>query len=454
MYLIWTSLYYKIKTEMIMAIIENELEIVKLDCIFKLELALPEYQRPYRWSVKSSNTLFTDVYNAFKNNAEEYRIGTVILHHDSDKCKYKYNIVDGQQRLTTLSILLYCLNNDHDNLTLLKEEYNELSNEAIVNNYDVLTDRIQELSNNERSAYTEFLLNKCTIVKIVTDSEQDAFQFFDSQNSRGKELAPHDLLKSYHLREMGQKDEDSKIRIINQWEDRNQNNLSQLFENYLFPLTQWYKGKDGLNYSSKKIDSFKGIKSNNVSNFAIYHKASNLYIEQFNSNGANELLASNKLNQFQLTQPLIAGERFFNYSLHYAILLENVQEKISGFKLANIPQNGTGDTYIKVLYECILLFFVDKFGFENLTDSIMLYLYKWSYSPRVVMSAIYKQTINNYAQGRHEKFPNYLAMFTIISEINSPEELKLCHLDRIDNRNNLKYQSIFNLITGKQDMQK
>lgn len=437
--------------EMIMAIIENELEIVKLDCIFKLELALPEYQRPYRWTVRSSNTLFTDIYNAFKSNAEEYRVGTVILHKDDGK----YSIVDGQQRLTTLSIILYCL--DVHNTTLLKQSYDELSNEAIINNYYVLTERVRELSDNERSKsseFTKFILEKCKIVKIVTDSEQDAFQFFDSQNSRGKELAPHDLLKSNHLREMSHKNEDSKIRIINQWEDRNQNELLQLFENYLFPLTQWYKGKDGLNYSSKKIDSFKGIKSNNVSNFAIYHKASNLYIEQFNSNGTNELLASNKLNQFQLTQPLIAGERFFNYSLHYAILLENVQEKISTFQPAYIPQNGTGDTYIKVLYECILLFFVDKFGFENLTDSIMLYLYKWSYSPRVVMSAVYKQTINNYAQGRHDRINRGLAMFTIISEISSPEELKLCHLDRIDNCNNPKYQSIFNLITGQQDIKK
>lgn len=432
-----------------MAIIEDELEIVKLNCIFKLELTLPEYQRPYRWTVRSSNTLFTDIYNAFKSNAEEYRVGTVILHKDNGK----YSIVDGQQRLTTLSIMLYCLE-DHKS-PLLNGKYAELSNEAIVNNYDVLTDWIQELSDNERSEYTEFLLNKCTIVKIVTDSVQEAFQFFDSQNSRGKELAPHDLLKSYHLREMSSKDEVSKVNIINQWENRNQNELSQLFESYLFPLIQWYKGKDGLNYSSKKIDSFKGIKSNSISNFAIYHKASNLYIEQFNSNGANELLASNKLNQFQLTQPLIAGERFFNYSIYYAVLLEKVQKKIAEvFNSEMIPQNGTGDTYIKVLYECVLLFFVDRFGFENLTDSIMLYLYKWSYSPRVVMSAVYKQTINKYAQGRHERVNSDLAMFIIISEINSPEELKLCHLDKITTCSNLKYQSIFNLITGQKDINK
>ena len=59
----------------------------------------------------------------------------------------------------------------------------------------------------------------------MTDSEQDAFQFFDSQNSRGKALKPHDLLKSYHLREMVRDPEQLKIRLISDWEDMYQNAL-------------------------------------------------------------------------------------------------------------------------------------------------------------------------------------------------------------------------------------
>lgn len=76
----------------------------------------------------------------------------------------------------------------------------------------------------------------------------------------------------------------------------------------MYPLTQWYKRKEGLRYSSSKIDSFKGIKGVNIYNYSVYHKASNLYVEQFNANGSNELLASKYLNQFQLTQPLDSRE--------------------------------------------------------------------------------------------------------------------------------------------------
>ena len=87
----------------------------------------------------------------------------------------------------------------------------------IVTNYEILSKRISELPKDEQNKYKNYLFERCSVVQIVTDSEQEAFQFFDSQNSRGKELAPHDLLKSYHLREMNDEEENQKIRIINQW---------------------------------------------------------------------------------------------------------------------------------------------------------------------------------------------------------------------------------------------
>src|SRR5699024_8491372 len=155
----------------------------------------------------------------------------------------KYNIVDGQQRLTTLAILLYCLGNK--SLKLLHEKYNRLSNDAMVINYRILSKRVNELSEDEQDDYKTYLQDHCSAVQIVTDSEQEAFQFFDSQNSRSKELAPHDLLKSYHLREMGHVEEEQKINMINQWENINQDHLYDLFRNYLYPLKKWHKGKEG-----------------------------------------------------------------------------------------------------------------------------------------------------------------------------------------------------------------
>lgn len=426
-----------------MALLQDELKIKKIHELLEMKLALPSYQRPYSWSVKSTNNLFLDTYRAYQEGIQEYRIGSVILHKENEK----YNIVDGQQRLTTLSILLYCLG--EENQGLLREKYNQLSNDVIVTNFEILSKRINELSADERSKYKEYILEHCSAVQIVTDSEQEAFQFFDSQNSRGKELDPHDLLKSYHLREMNDEEEHQKIRIINQWENVKQDDLNDLFKIYLYPLTQWYKGKNGLGYSSSKINVFKGIKTTNVFNYAIYHKASNLFVEQFNANGSSELLASRALNQFQLTQPLMAGKRFFNYTLHYRNLLEQVQNLIHKVHTnEQIPSRRTGDIYIKQLYECALLFFADRFGIENLSKVVMQQLYTWSYSLRLIMDAVYPQTINKYARGEHERVNYGLRLFSEISEMNNGEELKLIVLEqpKIENKNKEKYKDVYDLL--------
>ncbi|WP_312193767.1 DUF262 domain-containing protein [Exiguobacterium sp.] len=431
-----------------MALLTNELEILPLRDLFNIPLRIPSYQRPYKWSARSTNLLFIDTYEAFQNDLDEYRLGSVILQKDQSNT---YNIVDGQQRLTTLSILLYCLG-DPDQ-SLLQEEYSELSTNAILTNHSILSRKTNELTPDEQVRFKNYLLEKCTTVQIVTDKEQEAFQFFDSQNSRGKALAPHDLLKSYHLREMTAEDESQKVNVISRWEAVNQEDLSNLFKNYLYPLTQWYKGKHGLGYSTSKIDAFKGIDATHVYNYALYHKASNLFIEQFNKNGHHELLASNSLNQFQLTQPLVAGKRFFDYILHYGQLLEQIQKLIKQAYAEDenqIPRKGTGDTYIMQLFECSLLFFADRFGIENLNKSVLDYFYTWSYSLRLVMNAVYQETTNKYAIGKHERLNEGLDIFTIVSEMNTPTELDLYVLEQpaVDLNNKKKYPEVYDKLSS------
>lgn len=426
-----------------MGLIKSELSIVAIKELFELNLAIPEYQRPYSWSVASTNTLFMDTYEAYKQGISEYRLGSVILHKKDEN----YNIVDGQQRLTTLSILLYCLGDKVKGL--LNEQYSSLSVNAITNNLEILTKKVSELKDAELIGYKLYLLQNCTVVKIVTDEEQEAFQFFDSQNSRGKELAPHDLLKSYHLREMNNEEENIKTKIINRWENKNQQDLEVLFKTYLFPLTQWYKGKNGLGYSSEKIGTFKGIKINNLYNYAIYQKAANLFVEQMNNNGSVEILAAKTLNQFQLTQPLISGKRFFAYAIHYADLLEKIQKKINDFHkdADEIPSIRSGDKYIKQLYESVLLFFADRFGIDSITDSVVKQLYTWSYSIRLVMIMVYQETVNNYASGKNDRINEGLDLFSRISEMQEPEELNLIIFEKVDEtkaKNNLnKYEKIW-----------
>lgn len=116
-------------------LIQDELKIISVNELMNINLKIPDYQRPYRWSSSSTNTLFADTYEAYKLGIDEYRLGSVILHralnHNSQH--YDYNLVDGQQRTTTLSILLYALGEKSQKL--LSENYKPSSRDAIYNNY-------------------------------------------------------------------------------------------------------------------------------------------------------------------------------------------------------------------------------------------------------------------------------------------------------------------------------
>ena len=424
----------------------------------KQNLGIPEYQRPYKWSPQSVLTLINDIYTAFKNNMLEYRIGTVVLH----KTPTQLNLVDGQQRLTTLSILFFAISELGNNISklsssLLDAKYNELSSEAIVRNLSVIRKRLLDFEKQELEDYSNYLLDHCTVVKIVTKDEQEAFQFFDSQNSRGKALAPHDLLKSYHLREMNDESESVKIDIVTVWESIKQSELENLFADNLFPLIRWYRNKNGLNYSINQIGAFKGIKKSNNYNFSIYNKASNLYVEKFNYDGLYEIVSSEALNQFQLTQPLIAGTRFFKYTQHYLNLYKTLEKRIfHSFNAEEIIQSGSGDTYIYNLFINILIFYVDRFNINSLTETRLLFFYKWAYSLRVCMKAVYRESINKYARGKSERLNSGLNLFSVISDMQDPMELDTIILDIVSEDtfknskvNTERYQKVFEKISSE-----
>lgn len=417
---------------------DEHLRIVSLGSILEENLRIPGYQRPYKWSMESAVTLFTDTFKAFTSKIPEYRIGSVILHNKNGE----YDIVDGQQRLITLTILVYCLSQhlEKEDLnvypTLLSTEFNSLSTESVVNNHLILKSIVDEIEITQLKDYKDYLLNQCTVVRIVTDSEQEAFQFFDSQNSRGKALAPHDLLKSYHLREMVDDDVSEKISIIERWEYTKQKELEDLFKEHLYPLVRWYKHQDGIGYSTKNIKTFKGIKPNSVYNFSVYNRAANLYIERFNREGMYELTSGRMINQFQLTQPIIAGKRFFEYSLHYLELKAKVEQHIeSVLNIAEkclLPEEGAGDRYIKCLFVNVVMFYVDKFNFDALTLSRLKLMYKWAYSLRIVMKSVYRESANRYALGKHDRINPSFNLFARISEMQEPEEMDVIVLDPID----------------------
>src|ERR1019366_3679218 len=71
------------------------------------QLAIPVYQRPYKWTQKNVMQLIKDVYTFRTKSA--YRFGTIVIHDDGKRL----NIVDGQQRIITLLLILQAIITHH-----------------------------------------------------------------------------------------------------------------------------------------------------------------------------------------------------------------------------------------------------------------------------------------------------------------------------------------------------
>ena len=193
-----------------------------------IKLKIPEYQRPYKWTVKNSNQLLDDIKDAMNANKEVYRVGTLILHHDEDG---NYNIVDGQQRTITFSLLLNSLKQSPIRFLNQNLSYNPYNIHNVMNNSRAFERQIAKLlDENDKKDLVDYVSNHCELIVVITEDLSEAFQFFDSQNARGKALYPHDLLKAYHLREMNTLNIYETERIVKMWEELDQKKTSRTFQ--------------------------------------------------------------------------------------------------------------------------------------------------------------------------------------------------------------------------------
>lgn len=232
-------------------------------------LDIPFYQRPYRWQPTHVETLL----NCIKDNLcnEEYRMGSIIVHENENK---ELDIVDGQQRLTTLSLLFLCM--DEKTPYKLNCEYRHLeSKQNIYRNYYFIQKWLKQLDDKDYNDFQKFALDKCTVVVITTDDLSEAFQMFDSQNGRGKELEAYNLLKAYHLRAIDNDTNqititDEKKEIDRKWEESvlmntcdSQEPLLKYIVNELYRIRQWSKKEKAWSFCKSKVKEFKGVQFNN-----------------------------------------------------------------------------------------------------------------------------------------------------------------------------------------------
>ena len=421
----------------------NETMIKNIDYLLNIEkLNIPIYQRPYEWSRGNILELLSDINTAIEKQKQfgkdfRYRIGTIILHKNQEDNDYKLDIVDGQQRIISLLLLKKYLDKNFKCNLLETKFNNKITISNIAQNYKYIEDYFafrQDLKQNFINAFTNLL--EVVIIKVGDVSE--AFQLFDSQNSKGKDLEALDLLKAYHLRKMDNKNEKTKKNIIKAWnmnKNGKEDKIEELFNMYLFPIYNWsrrIKIKNE-NFTKDDIDIYKGIDID--SNYSYAKRAKKVY------------------GCFQITESFISGKSFFEMVNYYINLLNEIKEKLNGQKYSYITNilNEYGDTYqlkyVKELFYCAILFYYDRFN--NLNEEVVRKLFVWSFMLRTDLKFVQKNSINKYAIGEYcWNHTNQIPIFEKIKYARTEEEIanieiRTENLNR-NNDNNQKWKKLNN----------
>lgn len=390
---------------------------VTVDELLRDDLRIPHYQRPYSWEPATALQLIDDVRDAEADRREaggSYVLGSVILHQQEDG---SLDVVDGQQRLLTLRMIVALLDPD-DTYTVRSDRDSPVSRVWAALQRDLRT-----LDAARRSRLLAFMRTRCELVRVVTDVLDEAFRVFDSQNYRGKPLAPHDLLKAHHLREMSGETEAMRAAVVETWESVTDEDLDRLFSVYLYRIARWSRSESAPQFTVHDIDMFKGISAKRMrSPSARYHLAAQAALPMLTSwtgtPSAGDVDGREaRRARFQLDAPMPAGRAFFEMvdfmlaelkSL-IAVAFDDQTERFSIYACQDLHgSEGKGALrerpshsryrYVSELYVAALLYCTNKFGDEGL-DAARAQLFAWAYAPRIQLLRVQFRSIDNRAKG-------------------------------------------------------
>jgi uncharacterized protein with ParB-like and HNH nuclease domain len=200
-----------------------------------------------------------DIYTAFKNNIddstidENYFLGSIIIIPKGNE----FDVVDGQQRLTTLTILFCVVRDLFSNVQSIKliknsiidfveekqrlklrtdiQMQNEFENSIInkiswpekfvkkdkkkykyMNTAIMLKEKIEPLQESELDSFIQYLFNKVRMITISCSNDSFAIKLFQVLNTRGMDLSPSDLIKSFLLSKL---DADNHDQFMATWRE-------------------------------------------------------------------------------------------------------------------------------------------------------------------------------------------------------------------------------------------
>lgn len=180
----------------------NDCSIYDIYCAEQVQYAIPIYQRNYAWGRTEIEALIDDVEQARALRKEAYYIGTLVTYARGNR---EYEVIDGQQRLTTIYLILQALGvSCTSSLTYTSRSVSaytlkNLSNaegvvdKGIADGFKIADNAIENL---DRDAFRKYFLEKVHIIHYEVPQDVDLNHYFEVMNSRGEQLEMHEIVKS------------------------------------------------------------------------------------------------------------------------------------------------------------------------------------------------------------------------------------------------------------------
>lgn len=373
---------------------------------------IPSYQRKYTWTAQNVNLLCRDLLRAANESKRSYHLGTIILHSSKDdNGGNEFFVVDGQQRLRTISRLLsQNIFTEEANLAMEKQ-FTDKDETMIWSTFKSFGEDCEKILR---------MLRASTVVCIVINDISESFQLFSTQNGRGKPLSPENLLKAFHFHEMNRSIPSNRTpkEFDVEWEDENRQLagpggidgklLRQVIGEHLYRIRCWLRGRfPEVAFSSKDINAFKGLTVRQDSKIHERAPLQNLSLLRRKGDVNDpDLAGRDGLAPYEfIDQPIVNGADFFSYVKTYIRAYKNLfgeeQDRVVALSLFYgfyknfclcYPRAGRrGDTYARHVFQSLCLYCYDRFGAHGLNEC-MKELYCSAYYERAVNTRCYYQS--------------------------------------------------------------
>ncbi|MGO4390642.1 DUF262 domain-containing protein [Variovorax sp. M-6] len=384
-------------------------------------LCLPEYQRPYRWGRQQLEKLLADLRHFFEPGPQgavplhDFYLGSIILHQREPAALDggALDIIDGQQRLTSMA-LLGCLLRIEQNLPGL--QFSPESQNRIRANLAWLR------AHEDQWPAVDF--SRVNLTLVVTRSEDDAYRFFETQNTGGVRLDGPAIIKAHHLRATEPTHQDANARL---WESMGDLNplVDAVMKARHWQMLRWKdlaSHREPRRVRDEVVAELAGSDGGDRRDMA-YRP---VWFASSGDGWSPEVAASG----YAMRQPLNAGINTIRYlqyfhALRQELMVAQDNPALHGFygMYNKLTVQARASVFLHKLFDSAVLLYASQFGHGRLVEA-SLWLFRVISSPRLSNEKMVREsTVQKFSRETmvldriagshsHEELMQYLQRFS------------------------------------------